>query len=63
MHGRETGGEQKTYKLNAEKNKTYRLVLEFYQGEGNASVKLRTGKFKKTDFKALICSLPSTKKR
>ncbi|MGZ5190139.1 MAG: glycoside hydrolase family 3 C-terminal domain-containing protein, partial [Flavisolibacter sp.] len=43
----------RTYKLKAEKNKTYRLVVEYYQGEGNATVKLRTGKFKKTDFKAL----------
>lgn len=43
----------RTYKLKTEKNKTYRLVLEFYQGEGNASVKLRAGQFKKTDFNAL----------
>jgi beta-glucosidase len=43
----------RTYKLQAEKNKTYRLVLEYYQGEGTATVKLRAGHFKKTDFKAL----------
>ncbi|MFL5808521.1 MAG: glycoside hydrolase family 3 C-terminal domain-containing protein [Flavisolibacter sp.] len=43
----------RTFKLNTEKNKTYRLVLEFNQGEGKASVRLRTGHFQKTDFAAL----------
>lgn len=43
----------KTYKLKAEKGKSYKLVLEYYQGEGKASIKLRTGKMEKVDFKAV----------
>jgi len=43
----------RTYKLNTEKGKTYRLVVEYYQGEGKASVHLRAGYFAKTDFTAL----------
>ena len=43
----------RTYKLQTEKGKTYRLVLEYYQGEGKAGVQLRAGNFVKTDFKAL----------
>ena len=43
----------RTYKLNTEANKTYRLVFEFNQGDGNASVRFRTGHFTKTDFTAL----------
>lgn len=43
----------RTYKLTTEKDKTYRLVLEYYQGEGKASVHLRAGRFAKTDFAAL----------
>jgi beta-glucosidase len=42
----------RTYKLAAEANKTYKLVLETNQGEGGASVKFHTGHFKKTDFVA-----------
>ena len=43
----------RTYKLNTEKNKTYRLVVEYYQGDGKASVHLRAGHYVKTDFMAL----------
>jgi beta-glucosidase len=43
----------RTYKLQTEKNKTYRLVVEYFQGDGKASVRLRTGRFVKTDFAAL----------
>ncbi|HYE55068.1 MAG TPA: glycoside hydrolase family 3 N-terminal domain-containing protein, partial [Chitinophagaceae bacterium] len=43
----------RTYKLAAEKGKTYRLVVEYYQGEGKASVRLRAGHLVKTDFAAL----------
>jgi beta-glucosidase len=39
--------------LKTEQNKTYRLVTEYYQGEGKASVRLRAGYFVKTDFIAL----------
>lgn len=47
----------RTYKLNTEQNKTYRLVLEYYQGEGKAAVHLRAGHFAKTDFTALASRL------
>lgn len=43
----------RTYKLQTERNKTYRLVLEYYQGEGKASVSLKAGNFERTDFNAL----------
>jgi beta-glucosidase len=43
----------RTYKLQTEQGKTYRLVVEYYQAEGKASVRLRAGNFEKTDFKAL----------
>lgn len=43
----------RTYKLKAEQGKTYRLVVEYYQGDGKAHVRLRTGQFVKSDMKAL----------
>ena len=43
----------RTYKLKTEQGKTYRLVVEYYQGDGKASVRLRAGHFMKTDFAAL----------
>ncbi|MBD0297483.1 MAG: glycoside hydrolase family 3 C-terminal domain-containing protein, partial [Flavisolibacter sp.] len=43
----------RTYKLNTEQSKTYRLVVEYYQTDGKASVHLRAGHFAKTDFTAL----------
>lgn len=43
----------RTYQLQTEKGKTYRLVLEYYQGEGKGAVQLRAGHFVRTDFKAL----------
>jgi beta-glucosidase len=43
----------RTYKLATEKDKTYRLVIEYFQGEGKAGVHLRAGHYVKTDFAAL----------
>jgi beta-glucosidase len=43
----------RTYKLSTEAGKTYRLVLEYYQGEGKASAHLRAGHFAPFDFNAL----------
>ena len=43
----------KNFRLKTAKNKTYKLVLEYFQAEGKASVKLRTGNFVKTNLKAL----------
>lgn len=43
----------KTYQLDAKKDSVYKLVLEYWQGEGKANVALRTGNFQKTDFNAL----------
>jgi beta-glucosidase len=43
----------RTYKLNTEANKTYKLVLEMNQGDGGSSVRFHTGHFAKTDFAAL----------
>ena len=43
----------RTYKLAVKKDTVYKLVLEYWQGMGKASVSLRTGDFKQTDFDAL----------
>lgn len=43
----------RTYKFNTEANKKYHIVLEYYQGQGKASVHLRAGHFQKTDFTTL----------
>ncbi len=43
----------KTYKLKTEAGKVYRLILEFWQGDGNAFVKLKAGSFVRSDFAAL----------
>jgi beta-glucosidase len=43
----------KSYKLKTVAGKSYRIVLEYYQAEGKANISLRTGKFVKSDLKAL----------
>ncbi|WP_304067151.1 glycoside hydrolase family 3 protein [Pedobacter glucosidilyticus] len=43
----------KTFKLAIEKDKVYRLVVEYQQTEGKASIQLRTGTRYKQDFDAL----------
>jgi len=47
----------RTYKLPIAKGKIYRLVMEYYQAEGKASVRLSTGQFIKTDFAKLASRL------
>lgn len=43
----------RTYRLKTEQNKTYRIVVEYYQTEGKANVRLRAGNFIRSDFAAL----------
>lgn len=43
----------RTYKLKTEAGKKYRLSVEYYRGDGKASVRLRAGHFEKTDFAAI----------
>jgi beta-glucosidase len=43
----------RTVKLKTEKNKSYKLVLEYFQGEGKANVHLRAGNYEKTNLTAL----------
>ena len=43
----------RNYKLQIKKDSVYKLVLEYWQGEGKANVALRAGTFKKTDFAAV----------
>ena len=40
----------RTYKLEIKKDSVYKLVLEYWQGEGKANVALRAGNVKKTHF-------------
>jgi beta-glucosidase len=43
----------RTYTLKTEKDSTYKLVVEYYQTEGRANIKLKTGDIVKSDFSAL----------
>ena len=43
----------RTYRLQTKKDSVYKLVLEYWQGEGKANVALRAGNFKRTDFAAV----------
>lgn len=43
----------RTYKLNIQKDSVYKLVVEYWQGEGKANVRLRAGNFERTNFTAL----------
>lgn len=43
----------RTYKFKAEQNKKYHIVVEYYQTEGKANVRLRAGNFIRSDFAAL----------
>lgn len=43
----------RTYNLPTEKGKVYRLVVEYFQGDGKAAVRLRAGHFARTDFAAM----------
>jgi beta-glucosidase len=43
----------RNYKLKTEQNKTYHIVVEYYQSEGKANVRLRAGNFIRSDFAAL----------
>lgn len=45
---------EKTFKLITKKNTVYKLVLEYWQGEGKANIALNTGNFEKTDFKKIV---------
>lgn len=41
------------YKLNTKKDSTYKLVIEYFQAEGKANIRLRAGNFERSDFNAL----------
>lgn len=43
----------RTYKLQTKRDSVYKLVVEYWQGEGKANIRLRAGNFEKTDFNAL----------
>lgn len=43
----------KTYKLKMKKGSVYRLVLEYWQGEGKGDVRLSAGTYRRTDFAGL----------
>ncbi|MEI9957235.1 MAG: PA14 domain-containing protein [Ferruginibacter sp.] len=44
----------RTVKLKTEKDKQYKLVLEYWQGDGKANVKLKAGNFEQTNYAALL---------
>jgi len=43
-----------TYKLETVKDSTYKLVVEYWQGEGSAKIRFSGGAFMRTDFNALV---------
>ncbi len=43
----------KHYLLPVKKDSSYKFVVEYFQTEGNASIKLKSGNFEKTDFNSL----------
>jgi beta-glucosidase len=43
----------RTYKLDTKKDSSYKIVVEYWQGDGKANVALRAGNYAKTDFTAL----------
>ncbi len=43
----------KQFRLSVQKDSTYQIVLEYFQRNWNASIRLRTGTYQKTDFSAL----------
>jgi len=47
----------RTYRLNIKKDSVYKIVLEYWQGEGKANVALRAGYYQKTDLNALAQEL------
>ncbi|MCP9753456.1 glycoside hydrolase family 3 C-terminal domain-containing protein [Ferruginibacter sp. HRS2-29] len=44
----------KTYKMPTAKDAVYKIVLEYFQGEGKSNVRLSTGNFEQTDYKKLL---------
>lgn len=42
-----------TFQLNTVRDSSYKLVVEYYQAQGKASIRLRAGRIGKTDFTAL----------
>lgn len=47
----------RTYKLSVKKDSVYKMVVEYWQGEGKANVALRVGNFVKTNFDELAAKL------
>ena len=43
----------RTYTLSIRKDASYKIVLEYWQGEGKAGIRLKTGNFVKSNFDAL----------
>ncbi|MEO7048862.1 MAG: glycoside hydrolase family 3 C-terminal domain-containing protein [Ferruginibacter sp.] len=44
----------RTYKLQTQKDSVYKIVLEYWQGEGKANVRLSAGNFERTNYATLV---------
>jgi beta-glucosidase len=44
----------RTFKLQTKKDSVYKLVVEYWQGEGKGNVRLRSGNFEKNDLDAML---------
>ncbi|MET0463536.1 MAG: glycoside hydrolase family 3 C-terminal domain-containing protein [Chitinophagaceae bacterium] len=49
----------RTHKLETKKDSAYQVILEYWQGDDNANVAIRTGNFQRTDYAALTKKLSS----
>lgn len=49
----------RTHKIETKKDSTYEIILEYWQGDDNANVAIRTGNFQRTDYTALAKKLSS----
>jgi len=47
-------GPARSFQLDVKKGARYRIVLEFYQSEGNAFIRLKAGNRRRADFNALV---------
>ncbi len=44
----------RTHRLQIQKDRKYKIVVEYWQGEGKANVRLRAGQFVKSDISAIV---------
>ena len=54
MHGCATAGEQEHISQKIKRGQQYKIVVEYWQGEGKANVRLRAGNFERFNMNAFL---------